>query len=58
MLVLTPTILVLMLLIFKLMEAFALEMNRELVLMRPALEVMLVILMLMNELLVEKLVEI
>ena len=47
-----------MLLIFKLMEAFALEMNRELALMRPALEVMLVILMLMDEVLVDMLVEI
>ena len=47
-----------MLLIFKLMEAFALEMNRELALMRPALAVMLVILMLMDEVLVDMFVEI
>ena len=47
-----------MLLIFKLMEAFALEMNRELALMRPALAVMLVILMLMDEVLVDMSVEI
>ena len=40
------------------MEAFALEMNKELALIRPALLVMLTVLMLIDEVLIDMLVEI